>query len=182
MLGAPLFSVSRSNAELTVGRRVSPRSEVLAFVAVSASKGEQDTDLNGVTQVPYRYSPPDGFSVEIGPGLRRYVQPSANFSAFGSLLVTGRFSKSTVRDVQLLGRLATRTRTRGASASWSCGGEYFTPWSASFAVESEIVRADFNDERTEQEGFDPVGPVVVSTWTLKGMVHVAPQVLLRVHF
>ncbi|HEU4334380.1 MAG TPA: hypothetical protein VFT32_07795 [Candidatus Eisenbacteria bacterium] len=183
-LGVDTGELLGSSAEGTILLGRSDRTAWLLFVSVSGARNEVDQE--------YDFAAPDtfftardevsGYSVTVGPGLRRYVRQSGRVSAY--LDGFTRFGRSRNTSDRSSGTL----REEIERASWSAGGgfalgvEYFFErWPVSLAAHTSFLNLTYrwNEEEFSREDGDAAKR---SSESLDVSGGVGPRVQVRVYF
>lgn len=115
---------------------------------------------------------------EFGPRYRRFTRATERLTPYVDIRLDGLFER---RDD--LGSPFSSTRwTAGLETGLGIGAEYFTPWSFSLALDSDLISGGFKRAHAWESGTPPGVPG--SAWSTELFTHVgvAPRLLARAYF
>jgi hypothetical protein len=118
----------------------------------------------------------DRGSVTIGPHLRRFTRATEGLAPYWDVRLDGTYDKSDEGS----GPFSNARWDAGLETGLGLGAEYFTPWSFSIALDSDLVSAGF----TRSHLTDQSGTTARSTWSTVYFTHlgVHPLLLARAYF
>ena len=184
-LGVSVGELISSRAETSLLRGVSERTAWLADLSISQSMDDLDrtaTYVAGpVDTTIYRSYRFDGFTVSVGPRLRRFTNPTGPLSPYFDLYV--HFVDSSNHATET-GGSASDTQV-GGEAGAGLGVEYFlTRWPVSVAAHSDVVRYRmFRHTRKSNYGSPASSQVIEETGTTGyGSLLLSPALQIRVYF
>lgn len=117
------------------------------------------------------------FSVQAGPGYRRFTRSTEEFSPYWDIRVRGSYSRGSSGSTGSSSELQTAS---GAEASFSFGLEYFTPWHFSIAAHSTLGRFSWTHLSIKRESYGST--YRVSGDSAIGTIVLSPILFVRGYF